>query len=169
MAKSSAKGRPRKPLAEVLLGAPRCAPLRLPYPYAPSVPLVKSLKIHKPAASMFVGFALRRERITPQPFMLYRQRSRASVENFRLSELTVRRTPEPRESARILPIFLPSFSDPLLPKSAAKNYVILHATRIQKARSRERASKGSPGFATSVIILEQAHPPQPTCALSSAG
>jgi hypothetical protein len=38
------KGRPRKPLAEVLLGAPRCAPLRLGFRYAPGVPSVSCSK-----------------------------------------------------------------------------------------------------------------------------
>jgi len=39
-----AKGRPRKPLAEVLLGAPRCAPLRLLFHSAHGVPFLSCSK-----------------------------------------------------------------------------------------------------------------------------
>ena len=45
LGEDNARGRPRKPLAEVLLRAPRCAPLRLLLFLAHGVPFFNLLKI----------------------------------------------------------------------------------------------------------------------------
>jgi hypothetical protein len=63
-AAANAKGRPRKPLAEVLLGAPRCAPLRLILTNAHGVPFRKLLITLKDSGGDVVGIALGWERFT---------------------------------------------------------------------------------------------------------
>ena len=60
----NAKGRPRKPLAEVLLGAPRCAPLRLFFLIAHRVPFFNCMKIQRSRHEALVGIALRAGKFT---------------------------------------------------------------------------------------------------------
>ena len=60
-----AMGRPRKPLAEVLLGAPRCAPLRLALLVAHGVPFGKCLITNKASCAALVVISLGAGKIYP--------------------------------------------------------------------------------------------------------